>query len=217
MRRHALLLAIAATLLTPAAVQAAKPAPQTLTLGATPAAVTFGKPTTLSGALAGGKSVAGQTVSIQADEAPFEGGFTNVATATTDAAGNWSVPVSPGLLTRYQAKQGKTVSPTADVAVRLRVGRAVSTHHPRSGKRVRFSGQVAPAHDGAVVKIQRHKAGGGWKTVAKTTLVDAGTDVSSYAKRVRVRKSGTYRVRVLPGDTDHLTGTSKRVKLTVKH
>jgi len=74
---------------------------------------------------------------------------------------------------------------------------------------------VAPAHDGAAVRIQRRRANGTWVTVAQTTLTDAGTDVSRYAKRVRVRRTGTYRVRVLSGDTDHLTGTSRKRKLTV--
>jgi hypothetical protein len=215
MRRISLLLVATATLLVPAAaVQAAKPAPATLTLGASPTTVTFGKPTTLSGKLTGGKAVAGQTIQVQADTAPFEGKYANVATATTDAAGNWTATNAPTALTRYRAKAGNTTSPTADVAVRLRVGIGVSDRTPKRGSRVRFSGRVAPAHDGAQVRIQRRTATG-WTTVARTTLADAGTEVSKYSKRVRVRRSGTYRVRVLSGDTDHLAGTSPRRRLTV--
>jgi len=215
MRRHAFAITAAALLLSPAAVQAAKPAPAALTLSATPAQVTFGKATTLSGKLTGGKSVAGQAINIQADTAPLEGMYKTVATATTDAAGNWTATNVPAALTRYRAKMAKTLSPTADVAVRLRVGVGVSDRTPHRGQRVRFSGRVAPAHDGAAVRIQRRTSTGGWVTVARTTLLDAGTDVSRYAKRVKVRRTGTYRVRVLSGDTDHLPGTSKRVKLTV--
>jgi hypothetical protein len=51
--------------------------------------------------------------------------------------------------------------------------------------------------------------------VARTTLLTAGTDASRYSKRVRVRRTGTYRVRVRSGDTDHLNGTSRTRKLTV--
>jgi hypothetical protein len=80
---------------------------------------------------------------------------------------------------------------------------------------VRFHGTAAPAHDGAPVRIQRRRADGSWRTVARTTLRDAGTDVSRYSRRVRVRRSGTYRVRALAHDSDHLRGTSRRRRLTV--
>jgi hypothetical protein len=215
MRRIGLTLILAVALVSPAVVQAAKPAPAALTAAATPTTVTFGKPTTLSGKLTGGKSVAGQTIDVEADTAPLEGTYAKVATATTDAAGNWTATNVPAALTRYRARTGKTISPTVDVAVRLRVGIAVSDRTPHRGQRVRFSGRVAPAHDGAVVLVQRRKAGAGWKTVAQTTLLDAGTAVSRYTKRVKVTSTGTYRVRVRSGDTDHLNGTSARRKLTV--
>lgn len=221
MRRISLLIALSAIVLgAPAAVQAAKPpkSPTQLTLLATPTTVTFGKATTLSGKLSGGKSVAAQPVTIQADTAPFEGTYADVATATTDANGNWTATATPSALTRYQARAATsppTTSKTVDVSVRLRVGVRVSDRTPSRGERVRFSGKVAPAHDGAPVRIQRRTRTGSWVTVARTTLRDAGTDVSKYAKRVKVRRTGTYRVRVLSGDTDHLTGTSRRRTLTV--
>ena len=75
---------------------------------------------------------------------------------------------------------------------------------------MRFSGTVAPAHDGAAVRIQRRTRTGGWTTVARTTLRDAGTDVSTYAKRVKVSRTGTYRVHVPSSDADHLAGTSRQ-------
>jgi hypothetical protein len=221
MRRTPLLLALSATaLLSPAAVQAAKPpkTPAKLTLLATPTTVTFGKATALSGKLTGGKAAAAQTVVVQADTAPFEGTYADVATVLTDANGNWTATNAPSALTRYRAtaRTGPpTTSSTLDVAVRLRVGVRVSDRTPKRGSRVRFSGKVAPAHDGAPVRIQRRTRTGSWVTVARTTLRDAGTDVSTYGKRVKVRRTGTYRVRVPSGDTDHRTGTSRRRKLTV--
>jgi hypothetical protein len=218
MRRHAVTLVLTATLLSPSAVLAAKPAPASLTVATTPATVTFGKATTLSGKLTGGKSVGGQTVDVEADTAPFEGTYAQVATAVTDAAGAWTATTTPTALTRYRARahtSPPTTSSTVDVAVRLRVGVGVSDRTPQRGQRVRFSGRVAPAHDGAPALIQRRTASGAWVTVARTTLVTAGTDVSRYSKRVRVRRTGTYRVRVRSGDTDHLNGTSGTRKLTV--
>lgn len=215
MRRHALPLVLAALLACPAVVQAAKAAPATLTLTATPTTVTFGSPVTLSGKLTSSKSVAGQAITVQADTAPFEGKYVTVATATADAAGNWTATNVPAALTRYRAKAKPATSPTADVSVRLRVGIGVSDRTPHRAQRVRFSGRVAPAHDGAAVRIQRRTSTGAWKTVARTTLLDAGTDVSRYSKRVRIYRTGTYRVRVLSGDTDHLPGTSPRRRLQV--
>jgi hypothetical protein len=156
-------------------------------------------------------------VALQADVAPFEGAYADVATVVTDASGNWAASHSPTALARYRA-QAKTSppaeSPTADIGVRLRVTRRVSDVTPSRGERVRFSGLLAPAHDGATALIQRRTASG-WRTVATTTLLDAGTDVSRYAKRVKVRRSGTYRVRVPAPDADHLRGTSRRRALTV--
>jgi hypothetical protein len=98
-----------------------------------------------------------------------------------------------------------------DVPVRLRVRIHVSDHTPSKRQRVRFSGTAGPAHDGAPVRVQRRRANGSWRTVAR----DAGTEVSRYSRRVRIYRTGTYRVRVLSGDTDHLRGTSHKRKLRI--
>jgi hypothetical protein len=180
--------------------------------------VTFGGSTTLSGKLTGGKNAAGQTVVVQADAAPLEGTYADVATVATDANGNWTAHTSPGALTRYRA-QAKSSPPatsgTVDVNVRLRVRVHVSDRTPARGQRVRFSGTVAPAHDGATVRIQRRRADGSWHTVARTTLQDGGQSVSRYAKRVKITRTGTYRVRAASGDGDHLRGTSGTRRLRV--
>ena len=213
-------LAATAALLAPAAVQAAKPPKPVakLSIAAAPSPVTFGKATTLSGKLTGGKAAGGQAVVVEADTAPFDGTYTDVATATTDGNGDWSAINAPTALTRYRA-QAKTAPPTTsdtvDVNVRLRVRIRVSDRTPASGRRVRFSGTVAPAHDGATARIQRRRPDGSWHTVARTTLADAGDAVSRYSKRVKVTRTGTYRVRAASGDGDHLRGTSGTRRLRV--
>jgi hypothetical protein len=219
--RHTLVLTAATALLVPAAVEAAKPPKPTapkLTIAAAPSPVTFGRATTLSGKLTGGKNASNQTVAVQADTAPFDGTYADVASVQTDANGNWTATNAPGALTRYRA-QAKTsppaTSPTVDVNVRLRVRVHVSDRTPARGQRVRFFGTVAPAHDGATARIQRRRADGSWRTVAKTPLTDAGTAVSDYAKRVKVTRTGTYRVRAASGDGDHLRGTSGTRRLRV--
>ena len=79
----------------------------------------------------------------------------------------------------------------------------------RRGRRVSFSGTVAPEHDGRPVYIQRRK-GGRWATVKQAALKDAGSEFSKFSTRVRVRRSATYRAKVFR-DADHLAGASRKV------
>jgi hypothetical protein len=80
---------------------------------------------------------------------------------------------------------------------------------------VRFFGTVKPAHDGLVARIQRRRKDGKWRTVAKTTLKASKTaGQSRYSKRMRVYRTGVYRVRV-PADADHLLGTSRKRNIKV--
>ena len=44
-------------------------------------------------------------------------------------------------------------------------------------------------------------------TVSRTTLKDAGTVRSSYAKTIKVSRDGVYRTKV-PGDAMHVNGFS---------
>ena len=81
------------------------------------------------------------------------------------------------------------------------------------GRRVRFSGTVAPEHDGRAVFIQLKKRGV-WKTVKGTVLKDAGSEFSKFSKKIRVRRSGTYRAKVFH-DSDHLDGTSNKTRVNV--
>ena len=57
-------------------------------------------------------------------------------------------------------------------------------------------GTVRPEHDGARALIQRRSSSGRFVTVARATLRDAGTDFSRYSRRVRIRRDGSYRVKV---------------------
>jgi hypothetical protein len=83
----------------------------------------------------------------------------------------------------------------------------LSDRTPRRGQRVRFYGTAAPEHDGRAVYIQKLTATG-WRGVTHTFLKDAGTELSKYSKRIRVRRNGTYRARVYHR-LDHADGTSR--------
>jgi hypothetical protein len=119
-----------------------------------------------------------------------------------------------GDLTRVGAD--RVAARSADLLVRVRplVGFRVSDTTPRAGQRVRFRGTVRPPHDGSVVSIQRKRADGRFVTVARTRLRDAGDVYSRYGRRLRVRRTGTYRVRIA-GHADHAAGFSRERTLTV--
>jgi hypothetical protein len=178
--------------------------------------VVFGGSTTVSGKLTG-PDHAGVQIELEADAFPYaDNDFTQVATVMTDQNGDYSFSHQPQSNTRYRvvAKASPTFnSDVATVLVRLQVTRRVSDRTPQAGSRVRFSGTVCPEHDGQIAAIQR-RTSRGYRTVARTTLKDApGTACSSYARRVRVRRDGTYRVKARSGDGDHANGFSRRIRL----
>lgn len=206
-----LLAAVAAAAALPLGAAAQKPRDNKVTLAATSNPITFGKPATLSGKVTG-PDHGGVVVTLRADPFPV-GGDTVAATTTTDANGDFQFTgLMPDRNTRYgvRAKTSPPVeSAVVDVLVRVRVSLRLSDSTPRGGQRVRFSGTAAPQHDGSVVRIQRRRTTGSWKTVGLTLLRDAGDARSRYSRRLRIRRDGTYRARVV-GDGDHRSGTSRR-------
>ena len=208
------------TFTTPAPGQA-PPGQNAVTIAANPATVTFGRPTTISGQVTGPGN-AGVEVELEANPAPFTGGFKNAGVkATTNATGAYTMAVTPTVNTRYRVTaktRPRVTSPETLVNVRVRVTLRLSDSTPAAGRRVRFFGAVTPAHDGKVVRIQRRTAAG-WRTVARATLVSAtpvnGVARSKFSKRIRIRRNGTYRARVTPGDGDHVRGTSGRRRARV--
>lgn len=202
---------------------AGAPTTNALTIAASNRTVTFGRPTTISGTLTGPNS-AGAVVTLEENPAPYTGQFKSTGlTATTSATGTYSIVVSPSLNTRYRVttgdKKATTTSPEVTVRVRVKVTLSLSDRTPRIGQRVLFTGTVLPGHDGKIARIQRRTASGRWRTITTTALVAASpvgtTPRSKYAKRVRIRKNGTYRVRVAPADGDHIAGSSSRKSVVV--
>lgn len=181
--------------------------------------IVFGGSTTVSGKLTG-PDHAGVQIELEADAFPYaDNDFAQVGTVMTDQNGDYSFTHQPQSNTRYRvvAKASPTFnSDVATVLVRLQVTRRVSDRTPEAGSRVRFSGTVCPEHDGQVAAIQR-RTSSGFKRVARTTLRDApGTPCSSYARRVRIRRDGVYRVKARSGDADHANGFSRRVRIDAR-
>ena len=212
--RIAALTTLATALLAPAA-SAAPGTPHQLSIAASSPRVVFGEKVALTGQLTGEKS-GGETVTLQEDPFPF-GDFKNAVSAMTAPDGTYRFERMPALNTKYRANaksKDPARSPEVTVLVAPKIDFAVSDRTPRAGQKVRFSGTLAPAHDGLKVAIQRRKSSGGYKTVARATLTDAGDALSNWKRTLTINSTGTFRV-VLPAHDDHATGKSRRIKLTV--
>lgn len=189
-----------------------------ITLNAKPATIVFSGVTVLSGRLSG-RTVAGVPVRLEQDTTrPYGDAYkrSNV-TATTARNGTYSLTVKPRANTQYRVVANTSPPVTSVpklVLVRIRVGISLSDSTPRRGSLVRFSGSVLPAHDGRLVRIQKRSPTGRFITVSRTRLRDAGNARSTYSRRVRVYRDGTYRVKV-SGDGDHINGFSRRKTITV--
>lgn len=210
--RLALALGSAALAVTPMTAEAAKPpkppkpgAGGKLTLAATPNPVKYGRAVTLSGKLNGANNN-GQAVTLQADPFPF-GVYTNVASATTNAAGDYQATQKPTVNTRYIAKHGAQTTGFVTVLVRPRVSLRLSDYTPKRGQRVSFSGRVCPKHDGSTLLIQRHFSTG-YRTVAKTRLRHVtGSTCSSYKRTLRIYRDGRFHTAIA-AHADHASGVS---------
>lgn len=212
-------LAAAALILAGAAPASAQkppkpPGQQEVRLAAGADLITFSTPLTLSGDVKGAK--AGVVVTLQQRPATSTA-FSAVTTTKTDDKGRYTFTQRPRLNTTYRvvaATQPSAQSPDVLVRVRPLVGFRVSDRTPSRGERVRFSGKVFPPHDTRTVSIQRKRRDGSFTTILRTALRDAGSEFSRYSRRVRVRRTGTYRIRIA-GHDDHAMGVSRERTLRV--
>ena len=212
-------LSIAATILAAAAALAIAsegeaqkpPKPGSTTLKASAKQVTFPAPVALTGKVKGAKQPMTVTLERRAANATV---YAPAGTATTDANGDFSFADRPTKSSIYRATAGTAQSQEVAVAVAPLVGLKVGDATPRKGQRVRFKGTVRPEHDGTRVAIQRKRADGSWVTVRTAALRDAGSTYSRYTKRIRIRRSGTFRT-VIAAHADHAEGVSRERTLTV--
>jgi hypothetical protein len=190
--------------------------PLGLTLAATPNPVPFGRPTVLAGTLTG-TGAAGRQIVLQSNPFPYTQGFVTVSNPQlTGADGAFSFPLlSVPLNTQYRVlipTRPEVVSPIVGVNVTVRVSTNVSSQRVRTGHRVRFFGRVTPARPGALVGIQKLH-GTRWVTVAGTITHSAGKSFSRYAKRVRIRRGGRYRVFVAIADGNFTSSPGRSVTI----
>jgi plastocyanin len=163
-----------------------------VTLTAAPAVVSYGKTTTLSGAVSNGAT--GENVAVEAMECG-KTTFTRVATVTSIANGAWSSVAKPSLNTVYRASWKNATSSQFSA----KVAPALSLRRVRAG---RFSASVQAAQSfvGKYVVLQRYvKSRRAWKTVKRVTLKTAKpgaapTQVTSASFRAKVARGTKLRL-----------------------
>ncbi|MFL5895886.1 MAG: hypothetical protein ACJ76Z_12345 [Thermoleophilaceae bacterium] len=180
--------------------------------------VRFNRSETIKGQVSG-SAIGGITVTLQENPYPFAG-FNDVATTTTDAAGNYQFirPVTTNTAYRVVAQtRPPGTSATAFVYEQDTVSLKVSSSRPRRGRSVLFTGFSQPARVGGPVYVQR-LGRHGWRTVLTAKLAPTTVPNSaSYSIRLKGRKvvSGVYRAYV-PGGFDHVAGASPTKRITVR-
>jgi hypothetical protein len=192
-----------------------KKQPLGFSLTGNPNPATWGTGTSLTGQLMGTGN-ANRTLKLQQKAFPFTTNFTDVGTTVTDGNGNFvfTVPLLT-VTTQFRVLTAggtpKGTSPIVIVGSAVRVG--VKANHTRvhRGSRVRFSGHVTPANDGALFALQRLKKGQ-WVTVKGGSLRHSSTTSSRYRKTLRIRHFGKYRVFV-GVNNQNTSGVSREVRI----
>jgi hypothetical protein len=193
--------------------------PLGVTLGATPNPVAPGAPTTLAGQLTGTNN-AGRIVVLQSNPFPYTQGFVNAGNAqVTDAAGNFSFAVlSVPVTTQFRvvmAQRPEVTSPIVVVGAALQVRtEAKKVRRHRHSVSVRFRGTISPQNDGGRVSIQKLR-GDTWVEIAHTVAKDDGASHSRYRTRVRIHRSGQFRV-VAEAQGQYVTGAGRAISIRVR-
>lgn len=191
--------------------------PLGLTLAATPNPVPFRRPTVLAGTLSGTGNEKRQIL-LQSNPFPYTQGFQPAANVQlTNLQGQFAFPLlSVPLTTQYRVVvpgQTAVVSPIVTVGVAVRVATNTSRRRVRTGGIVRFFGTVRPARPGAQFAIQTLRRGS-WRTVAGGITHGSRGGVSRYAKRVRIRRGGQYRVFVAIVDGNYVSAAGRTVRIS---
>ncbi|HEX2016836.1 MAG TPA: hypothetical protein VGN69_09085 [Solirubrobacteraceae bacterium] len=192
--------------------------PLSLAIVAYPNPVAFRSATTIAGTLSGTGN-GNRAVQLQANAFPYTGGFVNQGNPElTNPSGTFAFNVlSLSINTQFRVitvGSRPVASPPVTAEVAVTVGLSPVPRRVRRGARVRFRGSLTPAEDGAPLAVQKlvHRR---WVTVAGTSAHHGGRTSSSFQRRVRVRRSGLYRVYATIRDGAHYrTAISSPVYIT---
>jgi hypothetical protein len=192
-----------------------KPQPLGVSFAATPNPIRIGGRSTLAGTLSGTGN-AGRRVQLQANAWPYTTGFQGglVNDQITSPTGTFSFTVFPvNVNTQYRVlmpAKPKVVSPIVVLGTVAKVTRHAKVKRGGKRSRVRFTGRIRPALDGAAVLVQKRRHGT-WTNIAQTNAVHTNNGYSRYTKRFRQKRGGRYRVVVIHGA--HAPTVSKSIRL----
>jgi hypothetical protein len=178
----------------------------------------YGRPVTISGQLVGTRA-AGATVTLLGRPFPFSAPFVQVGNAVISATdGTYAFSFPSATATSQFEVKATTSPPTTSAIATMNVASLISFHvrsHARKGRLLRMSGSVLPAQDGLLVKIQKRSRSGTFHTVAHTTLSHRTSTRSTYSRRLRMQRTGTYRALVQSAGGTVSPGTSNAVSIDV--
>jgi hypothetical protein len=194
--------------------------PLGVTLAATPNPIVPGGSATLAGQLTGTNN-AGRQIVLYANAFPYTAGFAAVGNPQVTAAdGSFSFPVlSVPVTTQYLVQMPSKPEVTSPIvvlgaAVQVRTDTKKVERH-RHSVSVRFRGTVSPATDGARVDIQKLR-GGVWTTIAHTRSKHDSATRSEYSTRVRLYRSGEFRVVAESATGAYVAGIGRTVGIKVR-
>ncbi len=173
--------------------------PLGVVLAASPETIAPNGSSQLTGQLTGTNN-ADRDVVLQANQWPFAG-FVNVGNKiVTDAQGNFSFSVlTIPFNTQFRvalAQRPEVVSPVVFVGAAMKTTTDVKTvQRFKHSKRVRFKGSITPAPSKNSVSVQKLRSGV-WTTIATvgSVSVDRNGTRATYRKKVRIGRSGKFRV-----------------------
>lgn len=184
-----------------------------LSLVASSDPILAGASVTLSGTLASGAS--GQTVTLLAGPAAQTLGA--IATATTDASGNFSFTKAPLGNTVYRVSVGHLLSALVVVGLRPTVSLRSNALVGSLGQTLTFTGSAIGAGAGGSVDLQLLGDDGSFHTVARGTLASGGANGPTFSLGATLTDPGarTYRVLVDDGSA-WLSGVSSSITVAVR-
>ena len=192
-------------------------APSGVTLAVTPVVAPWGAHVVAGGQVLG-TATAGITVALQRQPFPYSGPFTDVGTASADAAGAFGFDAGPLLVTTRFVVQTRSPVPAQSAVVTAYSAVLVSiATGPPAPRRVVLRGAVRPPVPQGRAYLQRQRADGRWINVQNGRLADVFTS-SRYRFEVgRLRRAQILRVAVVPGDNGaHVPGFSGTVRLRAR-
>ncbi|HET8755417.1 MAG TPA: hypothetical protein VFM58_05390 [Solirubrobacteraceae bacterium] len=189
--------------------------PLGVSLAAAPNPIRIGGGSTLAGTLSGTDS-GGRRVQLQANAWPYTTGFQGglVNDQITKPDGTFAFTIFPiNVNTQYRVlmpAKPAVVSPIVVVGTVAKVTRHAKVHRGKKRSRVRFSGRIRPALDGAAVYIQKRRKGV-FQNIALTTAVHTSKGYSRYRQRIRQKHGGRFRIVVVHGP--HSPTVSRTIRL----